>query len=324
MMKRNLFLGLLVAVQFVRMDASAAEVYPSKPVQFIIPVEAGSDGDVLARPFLHKVSDMLGKPVLVLNKPGAGSSIGYRQVHDAKPDGYTIGWGAATVATNKLQGLLPYDHSEFSILGGYATIVPVLFASTRTEKPFRNVEEVLAQARARPGTVSLGTSGVGYIWWFASRELEEATGVKFNIIPQTGGAGYTAAQVAGGHVDVGIMGLGPAKAQLESRNIAFLGVVGSRRASAPYNNIPSLKELGYSVSIESTHFVVGPDKLPKDISDKLVKTFEVAANDKEFQQFLVKLDALPTYVAPEQVVKNLNQQKVVYRDIMQKAGLLKE
>jgi len=80
----------------------AAE-YPSKPINFIAPLEAGSSGEILARLLVQKASAFLGNPIIVLNKPGAGSSIGYREIYAAKPDGYTIGMSTVTIVTNKLQ-----------------------------------------------------------------------------------------------------------------------------------------------------------------------------------------------------------------------------
>ena len=83
--------------------AQAAEKYPSKPITFIVPLEAGGGGDVQTRPLAARLAELLGQPVVVVNKPGAGSSIGYRAIHDAKADGYTIGIGMATIVANKLQ-----------------------------------------------------------------------------------------------------------------------------------------------------------------------------------------------------------------------------
>ena len=98
---------LLAGVFGLGERVQAAE-YPVKPITFIIPLGPGADADVFHRPFCQNLTKLLGKPVVVVNKPGAGSSIGYREIHDAKPDGYTIGVGAAiTLVTNKLQGISP-------------------------------------------------------------------------------------------------------------------------------------------------------------------------------------------------------------------------
>src|SRR4029079_15526092 len=83
--------------------SEAADRYPVKPIQAIVAVEAGAAGDVLVRPISERVSKMLGQPILVVNKPGGGSSIGYRELYGARPDGYTIGWGSAALIQNKGQ-----------------------------------------------------------------------------------------------------------------------------------------------------------------------------------------------------------------------------
>ncbi|MDO8597971.1 MAG: tripartite tricarboxylate transporter substrate-binding protein, partial [Sulfuricaulis sp.] len=113
--------------------AQAAENYPVKPIVFIIAGEAGGDADVIVRPVMQRVSQMLGQPIVIVNKPGAGSSIGYRELHSAKPDGYTLGWGSATIITNKLQGVSPLDYHDFTHLGGFATSFPIVISYTKSK-----------------------------------------------------------------------------------------------------------------------------------------------------------------------------------------------
>ena len=156
---------LLICLFSLSNFSFSQEKYPSKPITFIMSVEAGADGDVLGRPLMEKVSRILGQPITILNKPGAGSSIGYREIAQAKPDGYTIGWGSATIITNKLQGVSPLDFNSFTHLGGYATFFPILIGSTRSALKFNTVQEAIAYARANPGKVNLATAGVGQSWW---------------------------------------------------------------------------------------------------------------------------------------------------------------
>jgi tripartite-type tricarboxylate transporter receptor subunit TctC len=145
-------LSVLFWFVFIALGAlDAAEKFPVKPIEFIVPLEAGSDGDVIARPVMQKVSQILGHPVMIVNKPGAGSSIGYREVHRSKPDGYTIGWGSATLISNKLQGISPLDYHDFTMLGTFATYFPVIVASTSTKRPFKTIQEVISFAKAHPG-----------------------------------------------------------------------------------------------------------------------------------------------------------------------------
>jgi tripartite-type tricarboxylate transporter receptor subunit TctC len=301
----------------------AAEQYPVKPITFIVPLEAGSDGDILARPIVQKVSAILGQPIMIVNKPGAGSSIGYREVHDAKPDGYTIGAAYATIVSNKLQGLLPYDHQDFTVVGTYATYIPIVVASTKTKRPFKTMQEALSFAKSNPGDVSIATSAVGGVWWIATMAFQAGTGLQFNVIPQAGAGAFAIAQVAGGHTDLAVLALGAAKPQIEAGNVSFLTVFGAKRAAAPYDNVPTFKDLGYDIFCESAQTVIAPPKMPKDIAKKLAKAFETVGNDPEYQKFVIERNAFPFVTTLDKTVQFLDEQRKVYRSIMEKAGILK-
>jgi putative tricarboxylic transport membrane protein len=302
----------------------AAEKYPVKPINFIVAVEAGADGDVICRPIVQRVSQMLGQPLVVVNKPGGGSSIGYREIHVAKPDGYTIGWASATIITNKLQGVSPFDYHDFTQLGTMATYYPIIVASNKTQRPFKTIQEVIAFAKANPDELSMATAGIGQSWWVAAMSFVEGTGLKVNMIPQPGAGAVTVAQVAGGHTDIGVVALGSAKSMIEGGMVRFLATLGSKRAPAPYDNIPTVRELGYDVSWESTNLVMGPPKLPKDITEILTKAFEKAINEPEYVKYVIERNALHTYMPPDQVVKFMDDRRTVVRRIMDKAGILKE
>jgi len=319
-------MGLLLisGVSGSRDAIQAAEQYPVKPITFIVPLEAGSDGDVLARPIVQKVSAMLGQPIMVVNKPGAGSSIGYREVHAAKPDGYTMGSAYATIVTNKMQGIMPYDHRDFTVIGTYATYIPIVVGSTKTKRPFKTMAEALSFAKSNSGEVSIATSGVGQSWWIATMAFQAGTGLQFNIIPQPGAGAFAIAQVSGGHTDLAVLALGAAKPQIEAGNVRFLAVYGSKRALPPYDNVPTFKDLGYDIFWESTQTVIAPPKMPKDIAEKLAKAFETAANDPEYLKYVAERNAFSFITTLEKSNQFLDEQRKVARSIMEKAGILKE
>jgi len=302
----------------------AADVYPSKPVVFIVPNEAGASADLLARPLMQKVSAILGQPVVVVNKPGGGSTIGYRELYGSKPDGYTIGQASGTIVTNKLQGLMPYDYHDFTMLGVYLNWLPAVVASTKTKRPFTAFSEVITYAKANPGQISVATGSVGQLWWVASVALEEYSGLKFNMIPQVSSSAATALQVAGGHTELGITDLGSTKSQIQGGLVRPLAVFGAQRIPGEFGNVPTLKEFGYDVVITSTHIVMGPPKMPKDITDKLVKAVETAAKDPDYLKFISQYYAAPFYLTPEQAIPWFDEQRKIMRDVMGKAGILKE
>jgi tripartite-type tricarboxylate transporter receptor subunit TctC len=294
-----------------------------KPINFIVPIEAGADADVLTRPLVQRVSKRLGKPVIVVNKPGAASSIGIREIYNAKPDGYTIGLAWAVLIIDKLQGILPIDQNDFTIIGTYATYTPIIVASTKTQRNFKTIQEMMAFAKAHPGDVSIATTAVGGSFWVAAQAFQANSGLTFNIIPQPGGGAYSVAQVAGGHTDLAVLALGSAKSQIDAGNVRFLANFGSKRALG-YENVPSLKDVGLDVHWESTQIVIGPPKMPKDVTERLVKVFEEEAKDPEFQKFITEQNAAPHYLPPGKALQFFNEQRDVCRIVMEKAGILKE
>jgi tripartite-type tricarboxylate transporter receptor subunit TctC len=315
---------LLLGMTLSGDEAFGAEKYPVKPLSFIVPLEAGADGDVLARPMVQKMSNALGQTMMVVNKPGAGSSMGYREVYGAKPDGYTIGSAYTSLVSNKLQGLIPFDHRDLTIMGTFYSWGPIIVASTKSKRPFKTLQEALAYAKDNPEGVSIATGGVGQVWWIATMAFQAATGLKFNVLPQPGAAGFTIVKVAGGDADLAVLALGSAKPQIEAGNIRFLAVYGSKRAPAPYDNVPTLKELGYDVDIETTSIVVGPPKMPAPIVERLSQALEKAVQDPEYQKFIYERNGVPVYLTPEKALAYYNKQRAVYRTIMEKAGILKE
>lgn len=304
--------------------SQAAEKYPVKPIEFIVPMEAGSDGDTISRPAMAKVSQILGQPIMFVNKPGGGSSIGYRETLRAKPDGYTMGWGSATLISNKLQGISNFDYHDFIPLGPFATYFPVVVASTKSKHTFKTIQEVLSFAKANPNEVSMATAGIGQNWWVAAMDFVRGTGVQINMIPQPGTGAMCMAQVAGGHTDLTIVALGAAKSMVESGMVRLLVSLGEKRAAAPFNQTPTMRELGYDVGYESLNFAMAPPKVPKDIVDLWVKALKTAVSDPAYVKFCTERNARWEYMTPEQITAAFDKRKVVVREIMAKSGILKE
>jgi tripartite-type tricarboxylate transporter receptor subunit TctC len=267
----------------------------------------------------------LGQPVVVVNKPGGGSSIGYRELYNAKPDGYTIGYGMATIITNKMQGILPFDYRAFKIIGGfYRGANPIIVSSTKTKRPFKTMQEVLAFAKSNPGEVSIATGAVGQSWWIATMAFVEASGLKFNVVPQAGSGGFSLMQVSGGHTDLAAIALTAGKAHIDSGSINFLAGFGEQRPAPPYSNVPTLRELGIDVVYESIGAIMVPLKTPQEAEEKLTKAFHKAASDPEYQKFMADRYQTPIAYTPEEMVKLMDGQRDFYRKILAKTGILKD
>lgn len=318
-----LILFFLLGVSIEENNAQAPGGYPVKPITCIIPTEAGSDPDVNARPVMERVSAMFGQPIMIVNKPGGGQTIGYREIQKSKPDGYTIGIGMLTLMTTKLQGLFPYNHHDFTLMGSFNADYPMIVASTKTKRPFTTIQELFSFAKSNPGEVSLATPAVGGSYWIAAMLLAERTGLKFNIIPQQGSGAFVVAQVGGGHSDIGVAGGSSAKPFLDAGKLRPLAIFGRSRIPK-FDSVPTLKELGYDIVLHSFIGVIGPPEMPKDITEKLVKAFEIAGNEQEYQKFLVSRYGIPDYMGPKKMFNFFEENEKVYRKLFDKAGILKE
>ncbi len=303
----------------------AAEQYPGKPIVAILGVEAGASGDIGARPLFEKASKILGKPIVVVNKPGAGQTIAYRELYQSQPEGYTIGSPTLTIITAKLQGLYDRDYRDFTLIcRSYCGAPITLIASTKTKTPFKTIGEVLSSAKSHPGEITVATSAVGGSFWIAAQLLEEKTGLKYNLVPQEGSGSFVILQVAGGHTDLGIASFKESRAQIEAGNVRPLAVMGPQRLSGKFSSIPTMRELGYDISVPLFGGVIGPPKMPKDIVDKLVKTFELVGKDPEYLKLLAANLDSPGYLDPDQFLKFCDEQRQMYRNVFERTGRLKE
>ncbi len=323
-MKRILITTLTVFMMLLATGRGNAAEYPAKPITCIVPMEPGADQDIMTRKLIDKVTPLLGKPIIIVNKPGAGQTIGYREAYQAKPDGYTICSAAGSIALVKLLGLFPYDHHDFTLMGLIFYANPILIASTKTQRPFTTFDEVISSAKANPGKVKLATSAAGGALWVSAQLILEGTDLKFNVIPQEGSAGLVISQVVGGHTDLGTAFFPAAKPQIEAGNVRFLAVIGPQRFPGQYNHVKTFKDYGYDVSMSSFGVIIGPPKMPKEIVQKLTMAFEAGCKDPEIQKFNLERYFFTEFLRPDPAIAFIDKEQAVFRRVLGKAGLLKE
>ena len=154
--------------------------------------------------------------------------------------------------------------------------------------------------------------------------LQGNTKASFKNIPQEGSGAVVIAQLAGGHTDVGVSGLASAASQIAAGNLNFIATFGQARLPGKYSNVPTLIESGYDVSWDSPNFIVGPPRMPANIVEKLAKAIEIEANKPEFQKAALNVSATPIYRSSGPLLKYLDNQRDVSREILRKNGVLKE
>ena len=302
-MKRTMI--LLLGILFVAaLCGDVLAAYPDKPVKIIIGYEAGSSADISGRALLPLVEKELGQPVMIINKPGAASALALREVYSAKPDGYTVG-ESASVNVLKIQGLLPYDHHDFDVIA-----VPYLTwgcIGVSAKSPFKSMKELVDYAKANPGKLKMSTVTKGANYWVQVKYFEKVTASTYKIMTNPGGASYIAAQLGGNHADVGFASYKVLRAQIDAGNIRVLGISTDKRMDG-FEKLPTIKEQGYDMVIESWGAYVAPKGLPPEVYKKLTSAFAKASDSKEWRDWCIKQAtvAAPEYIG-QSAVKYLDQ-----------------
>jgi tripartite-type tricarboxylate transporter receptor subunit TctC len=242
--------------------------WPTKPVKFVSPYPPGGSVDPLARLLAAKLSDSLKQNFLVENRTGASGIIGTDYVAKSAPDGYTFCFIFDTHAVHQaLNPKLPFDPvKDFApvMLVGYAPMA----ITTAATKPYKTFADVLAAAKAKPDTVTIGNVGNGSLGHLATIVLNQAAGVKLVPVPYKGG-GPLSLDVMGGQVDLAMASTAAQAQHVKSGKMRALALTGDRR-SRTMPEVPTLKELGVDVSANAWWGILAPARTPKPIIDKLV------------------------------------------------------
>ncbi|ANN70502.1 tripartite tricarboxylate transporter substrate binding protein [Bordetella bronchialis] len=284
--------GIAAGTMMLGASAAAAE-WPERPVELIVGFAAGGGTDITARTLAVFLEKELGGSVVVVNKPGASGALGLGLVARAKPDGYTLGMtnmpGLLTLPIERNAG---FTGADFTYL---ATLVrdPSAF-SVKADSPYQSLKQLIDAARAKPGRLSYGSTGVGTDDHLALVMFEAATGTDLNHVPFNG-AGPLRNAVLGGHADVGGMNLGEAMPYSGSKLRILAQASDKRSPLAP--DVPTFKEQGVDLVFASERGVVAPKGLPPEVEQKLAKALERIANNPEFQKTMLQqfteMDYLP-------------------------------
>lgn len=279
------FAAAAVACAAVFAALPAQADYPERPITLIVPWAPGGSTDVSSRALAKAAEGVLGQPVVVVNKPGASTTIGMADLARAKPDGYTIGTLSSSSYMLKAQGRdLPYDAVEaFTYISYYGD--NLIGIAVLNDAPWKKLADLIADGKAQPGKFKFGTAGVGSTQHLTLEALMLTTGSKFVHIPQQGSAGSMPA-LLGKHVDFisEVSVWAPFVAQGQARLLA----VSTPKRAAAYPDVPSLGELGFD-SLRSLQAIIGPAGLPEPVRQKLEAAFRKSLQDEGFKNTMKKL-----------------------------------
>jgi tripartite-type tricarboxylate transporter receptor subunit TctC len=282
---------------------SAAESWPSRPIRVISPFPAGSASDTVSRVVLDQVSQLLGQPMVIETKPGAGGIVGFADVAKADPDGYTVVVSSTSMGTGMvLHKSLPYDPAkDFAAVAMFGVQPNVLVASTQSG--FKTVADLVAAAKAKPGILTFASAGVGSSSHMAGERLRLAAKIDVRHVPFRD-QGLT--EVMAGRIDYYFIPLAAAASALGSGKLAILAVSSLKRVPL-LPDVPSIAEVGYPAA--EFNFWVGlsaPAKTPRAIVDKLHDATEKALQDPTLQEKLAKLGVEPEQMSVDAFGKFVN------------------
>jgi tripartite-type tricarboxylate transporter receptor subunit TctC len=247
------------------------------------------------------MSKLLKQPIVIVNKPGAGGAIGMATVAKGRADGYTLLMALSSVSiipvAERLQGRPPsYELNQLAPVALISADPTVLVV--RADGPYKIIKDFVAAAKAQPGKINYGSSGVYGTLHVAMEIFAQAAGIRLYHIPYQGG-GPAVTALLGGQIEALASGPSAAIAQIKGGKMRALGVWGDKRlASLP--EVPSMKELGYDATFYIWSGLFAPSGTPAPIMQKLRSTVRSTVNDPEFKDAMAKIDTPIAYLdAPE-------------------------
>lgn len=275
---------LVLMMAVMPFGAVAAENWPSKPINLVVPFAAGGPTDQLARFVAAQIEKTLGKPVVVLNATGAGGVIGMEKLSRADPDGYTLGLSAySMVSIAPYLSKLPYDTVKgFTPVGPLAAFPYVLTVGGKS--PIKSLKELIGKAEAAPGTVAAASAGVGTGTHLAITLLSQETGTQFNDV-QYKGSGPIVPALIGGHVDFTFEVIGSAVSVIKSGATKALATSGSKRHPL-LKDVPTVAETYPGFEVVGWYAIFAPAGLPPEITEKLNVALRRAQETHEFKTYL--------------------------------------
>jgi len=301
--------------------AAAQDAYPSKPVRFIAPFPPGGTTDVLSRILAQKLTDGLGRQVVVENRPGAGSNIGHELAAKAPPDGYTLlmSSNTALVANPYLYKRLPFDpQNDFSPISLVGKSGPVLVVHPSV--PARSVKELIALAKAQPGKLNFGSGGRGTPAHMGGEILKSAAGINIVHIPYKGGI-LAVTDLVGGQIDMVFADMVPATPQIKAGKLRPLAVATEHR-SPTLPDVPTMAEAGVKERIPETWWaMVAPKGTPAAVIQRLNGEVARIMQQPDVRDRYAGLGVFTVHTTPERVLELIRVETPLIAKVLKAAGV---
>jgi tripartite-type tricarboxylate transporter receptor subunit TctC len=296
--------------------------YPEKSVTYICVFSAGGSNDIMARNIAETMKRYFPKPVVVVNRPGAGGSIGTAEVIQSRPDGYVIGHSTMTSLTiQPHRQSLPYDtpddYTPIARVGGMAWYVMVPYDSS-----LNTFSDLIEYAKANPGKLRMGHYGIGHLSHLILEDLKQKAKIDLTLVPYPGG-GEAVAAILGKHIEASLGGPQEVIPQVQAKKVKLLAVCDEKR-NPLFPEVPTFKEMGLNITDTTYSVVIGPKGLSIEVVSKLDEALRNVSKDPNFLDFMQRNGFFLPYEGPKDVSKRIWEDYKRYGGLLERLGLKKK
>jgi tripartite-type tricarboxylate transporter receptor subunit TctC len=294
-------------------------VFPNRgPIEITVLFPAGTSADVTARMLADGMSRQLGQRVLVVNRPGAGGAIGYKYVQAQKPDGYSLVWNSNSISTTFHSGQLQFDYQAFDAVA--RVLVESVVVAVRADARWKTLNDLVAEAKARPKAISVGHSGIGSHTHISLAALFRASGVEVNEVPF--GAAQVVPSLLGSHVDAVVQLPAALSAPVKQGQVRLLAALIPQRDPA-LPDVPTAREQGIDVSLEAWRGIAVPRGTARSVISLLQDSIRKTVESGEFQRASENLGVRPAFLPADEFSELVAKEDASLSRLMKLIGLKK-
>jgi tripartite-type tricarboxylate transporter receptor subunit TctC len=289
-----------------------ADDYPTRPVRVMVGYAPGGAPDTVARFVGQRLTQILKQSFIIENKPGAGGTLATNQVAKALPDGYTImvlDIGQLAIAPYIFKNL-PYDSLKDFTPIGRAAVVPMVLAAN-ADSHIKSMADLIRFAKANPGRIAYGSSGIGSIHHIAMEVLKSEAGIDLKHVPYKG-SGQSVPALLGGEIQVAMTAYPAVGSFAKSGQVNIIAVTSEKRFPGT-PDVPALSETYKGYDYASEIGIVGPAGLPPDVVAKLSSALKIILAEPDIQNKLLGVGAIPSWLSPQDYAENIRQNLAKYK-----------
>jgi tripartite-type tricarboxylate transporter receptor subunit TctC len=301
-------MSMFAVALLVSVTGFAADKYPSKPIQVIVPAGPGGDTDLNCRLVNKYLEKELGQPIIVVNVNGAGGSLGSRKVKDSDPDGYTVLFFHPSMFLNKMMGLVDYSFGEFEN-AGIAVMDNTNIFVVHASSPYQGIQDVIKAAKEKPGSIKFATE-TGAFTHLHVLAFEDTAKIKLNVV-DVGSASQKIVALLGKQVDIIGINYGIIKDYVATGKFRVIGVLADKR-NPLIPDVKTFKEQGVNIAFPKFFYYLFPKNTPAPVVKRFTEALKKVSADNVLKNDLEKFTVSPLYMSPAEATKYMKKQEATF------------